>query len=252
MKIITRIYKKITKWRLTPIRVFCFHHVSDAYDASYMWEGDWINTDLLKEMIATMQKKGYVFISLQEAHNKLKNDNFRFQKYVVLTADDGFKSLLNILPWLEENQIPITLFVNPKYMLEGGIGENVLSILEKTHGTITNEDLYMSQKDIQSLNPHLVTFAYHGYAHLMEQIIDEDEFVKNVEQCNVALIKNYPNVIPFYAHTYGQTQRQYDIILRQLGLIPVYVSGNRNYNNITYIDRELISNERIQSGKVHV
>ena len=109
------------KLRLQPIRVYCFHHVSDAYDTSYMWEEDWLNTDALKTFILGLQQNGYTFISLSEAHAKLTNDIYRNRKYAVLTADDGFKTLLNIVPWLIEQQIPITLFMNPRYITDDGI-----------------------------------------------------------------------------------------------------------------------------------
>ena len=102
------------KLRLQPIRVFCFHQVSDEYAPLTMWEEDWTQTELFKRNIQNLKERGYTFISLPEAYFKLKNDSFRREKYAVLTADDGFKSMLNILPWLIEQRIPVTLFVNPK------------------------------------------------------------------------------------------------------------------------------------------
>ena len=91
-----KVCRKWTKIRLQPIRVFCFHHVSDTFNKSYMWECDWVNTDVLKQWVLDMQRKGYQFVSLPEAHFHLQNDYMRCRKYAVLTADDGYKSLLNI------------------------------------------------------------------------------------------------------------------------------------------------------------
>ena len=230
------------KLRLQPIRVFCFHQVSDEYAPLTMWEEDWTQTELFKRNIQNLKERGYTFISLPEAYFKLKNDSFRREKYAVLTADDGFKSMLNILPWLIEQRIPVTLFVNPKYILEEGIGENVQNRLKMT-GAIIDNKVYLSAVDIVELQSPYITFAHHGYGHLDEWDMNEETFTQNLTQCIEAMQRNFPNVIPFYAHTYGHAKREYDAILYKHGLTPVYVSGNCNYNDALHIDRELISNE---------
>lgn len=247
--LIHRIKRKLVKMRLQPIRVFCFHHVSEEYNPLTMWECDWTQMGKFKDYVLRLKEKGYTFISLAEAHDKLRHDIFRMRKYIVLTADDGYKSILSILPWLEELKIPITLFVNPKYMLNDAIGDNVQIRLEQTKGVISSEKLYLSIEDIQSVSTQLITFAYHGYEHFDEWNMDENAFERNVVDC-IDAMKNFPNVIPFYAHTYGHSKLENDEILCKYGLIPVYVSGNMNYNNASHIDRELISNERIGEGQV--
>lgn len=236
------------KMRLQPIRVFCFHHVSDAYDASYMWEEDWTQTDVLKQFIISLRDNGYTFVSLTYAHAKISNDIFRNRKYAVLTADDGFKSLLNILPWLEEQHIPITLFVNPRYIFEDRIGENIQNRLDQSKTKVSRSEIYLKMNDIESLHSPLITFAYHGYEHLDEWDMNKETFTQNLTQCIEAMQRDFPNVIPFYAHTYGHAKREYDAILHEHGLTPVYVSGNYNYNDASNIDRELVSNERLLKG----
>lgn len=247
----TKICRRWEKIRLQPIRVFCFHHVSDMYDKNTMWELDWTNTEVLKQWIKEMQRHGYVFISLSEAHEKLSHDMFRCTKYAVLTADDGFKTMKNIVPWLIEQNIPITLFVNPKYIIEDEIGENVKMCIEKSHVTIKSDEIYLSMQDIQAMQSPYVSFGYHGFEHLDEMAIDEDKFVENVEQCVEAMSKSFPNVISFYAHTYGHVRKANDIILDQKGIIPIYTSGAKNINRSKHIDREVISNERLLKGIIH-
>ena len=245
MKFLGKIRRKFTELRLQPIRVFCFHHVSDVYDPITMWKCDWVNTDVLIRWIIDNQKRGYTFVSLPEAQEKLKTDIIRRKKYAVLTADDGFRTLLNIVPWLIQHQIPITLFVNPKYILKDGIGENVQDLINETHGIVINSEMYLRKEDIEALESPYVTFAYHGYEHLDELKLDEVAFTQNVILCEKSMESIFPHVIPFYAHTYGRTKRGNDAILSMHGLIPVYISGMKNYDNASRIDRELISNERI-------
>lgn len=243
-----KIRRKWTKLRLQPIRIFCFHHVSDDYNPLTMWECDWTQTDLFKRNIRNLKEQGYTFISLSDAQKKLKRDWFRHEKYAVLTVDDGFKSLLNILPWLKEQNIPITLFVNPKYIMEDRIGENMQNRLDQSQTKVSSDEIYLKMNDIESMHSPLITFAYHGYEHLDEWDMNKETFTQNLTRCIETMQRDFPNVIPFYAHTYGHAKREYDTILHEHGLTPVYVSGNCNYNEASSIDRELISNERLLKG----
>ena len=244
-ELMRKIQRKWMKIRLKPIRVFCFHHVSSEFDLQTMWECDWVNMDVLKRAIIRLQTQGYEFISLPEAHEKLKRDKFRCGKYAVLTADDGFKTLLNIVPWLVEQRIPITLFVNSKYILEDGIGANVQDRLDVTKAMITNKALYLSKGDVEAMQSPLVTYAYHGYEHLDEYMMDEREFEQNIEKEIESMRGVFPNIIPYYAHTYGRTKKGNDEILKRYGLTPVYSSGNVNYSHNDAIDREILSVGRI-------
>ena len=247
-ELLKRINRKWNKFYLQPIRVFCFHQVSDEYAPLTMWEEDWTQTELFKRNIRNLKEQGYTFISLSDAQKKLKRDWFRHEKYAVLTADDGFKSLLNILPWLKEQHIPITLFVNPRYIFEDRIGENMQNRLYQSQTKVSSSEIYLKMSDILSIQSPSITFAYHGYEHLDEWDMNEETFTQNLTQCIEAMQRNFPNVIPFYAHTYGHAKREYDAILYKHGLTPVYVSGNSNYNDASHIDRELISNERLLKG----
>lgn len=247
--LLRRIQWKLIKLQLQPIRVFCMHHVSDVYEESYMWDGDWTQTEQLKRFVERLRSQGYIFISLAEAKRKLEKDLFRCKKYAVLTADDGFKTLLNILPWLKEQQIPITLFVNPKYMLEDEIGDNVQMRLDQTQGKITSDALYLKLSDIKKIESPYVSFAYHGYEHLDEYEMDKEEFLCNVDACVESMHETFFNVVPFYAHTYGHAKPEYDEILKMKCIVPVYVSYNKvNYYDSESINRELISNERLLKG----
>lgn len=248
MSMFYKIKRKLLRVRLQPIHVFCFHHVSETYDPLTMWEEDWVNTNVFKQWIMSLKKRGYTFISLLEAHEKLKQNKFRCKKYAVLTADDGFHSLINIVPWLIDQQIPITLFVNPKYILEDGIGENVQYRIKQTEGASISNKLYLNKEDVEAFSSQLITFAYHGYEHFDEWRIDEATFTKNLTQCVDTMQRGFSNVIPFYAHTYGHAKEEYDAILYGHGLTPVYVSGNDNYNDAFHIDRKLVSNDRLLKG----
>ena len=242
MNLFAKIRRKLVKLRLQPIRVFCFHHVSDEYDPLTMWECDWTQTDVFKKNILSLKKSGHEFISLVEAHEKLKHDWFRTKKYAILTADDGYKSLLNILPWLEEQRIPITLFVNTKYL----DGKSWSAINEEQARRVKPEvdmlrevcpNLYLSVEELKKAAAMSnVTIGMHGHEHLDATKQTIEDFKKNVQQCQDAL-QNIPHVIPYFAYAWGKHNAETDKILKEMSLIPVLVDGTKNYNNAECVDR---------------
>ena len=84
--------------RLQPIRVFCFHQVSAEFDASTMWECDWMQIEEFKQRINTIRKE-HTFISISEAYEKLRNDRFRAEYHTMVggTADTNHTFCESIL-----------------------------------------------------------------------------------------------------------------------------------------------------------
>ena len=206
--VVANILRNWTKIRLQPIRVYCFHQVSAQYNPLTMWECDWTQIDQFKRNVLHL-KAHYKFISLTEAHEKLKHDIFRIQKYAVLTADDGYKSLLNIIPWLEEQHIPITIFLNTKYL----DGKSWSAINEKqARQTKPDVDvlaevcpyLYLNKTELKQLtySPY-VTIGMHGHEHLDAMKQTEREFEENVHRCQEVLTE-YTKAVPYFAYTWGR------------------------------------------------
>lgn len=225
---INKIQNHCIKLRFQPIRVFCFHQVSDTFDESTMWPCDWTQTDVFKQNILAL-KEQYTFISLTEAHQHLCKDKFRFHKYAVLTADDGWASLTNILPWLAEQQIPLTLFLNPQYL------DGVHFQERETEKLLTRQDV---ERLVEDYKPY-ISIASHGWTHKDCCKMEQDEFIKSVQDSEQFLLA-MKGKIPFYAYTFGHHTDEWNKLLLQHGLIPVLVDGAKNYNDITQIHREPI------------
>ncbi len=223
----TNILRKIkrfwTKLRLQPIRVFCFHQVSDVFDPVSMWECDWMSTKDFKTKIYNLQKE-YTFISLPVAYEKLKLDSFRFKKYAVLTADDGSKTLENILPWLHEQHIPITLFLNG-------------SCLDGKSYRETPAERYYTKEELMNLDMDNISFGHHGWDHRDLRDITKEEFESSIA-LNIDALSFIPNVLPFWAYPYGIHSSISDMMLHQRLIIPVYMDGYMNYKFENGIQRE--------------
>ena len=249
MSLLKKIRRRIVRLRLQPIRVFCFHQVSELYNPLTMWECDWTQIDLFKQNILNL-KEQYTFISLTEAHEKIKHDCFRNRKYAVLTADDGYKSLLNILPWLNEQKIPVTLFINSCYLDDkswSAINEEQ-SRREKSNVDMLTEvcpDLYLTKEQLQQIaSSPLVTLGLHGYEHFDATKQSLEEFAENVKRCRDSIC-DMEGYVPYMAYTWGRHNGSTDSILRKLNIVPVLVNGTDNYNNSDYIDRVAIDGKRL-------
>ena len=229
MTIKTLFYKVKRKWmklRLQPIRIFCLHHVCKQFDAESMYPCDWMELSVFQSKINNLREMGYQFISLTEAHLHLQNDWIRREKYSVLTFDDGYKSLLEVLPWLEEQKIPAALFINGKY-LDG-----------KSYRDNTKEQ-YLTYDELFNLTSPLIEIGHHGWEHIAVTEMTEAEFVKSLEK-NIEVLSKHPRYIPFWAYTWGRHNKQNDAFLRSNGIIPVLIEGNKNYKWVGSIDREML------------
>lgn len=223
-----KIKRKWMKLRLQPIRVFCLHHVCVEFDPESMNACDWMNVDEFKTKVQAMQQAGVEFISLPDAYRHICKDWVRGKKYAVLTFDDGYTSLKEILPWLNEQHIPVTLFLNGKYLDGKSYRKNP-------------KEKYLTKEEINQLPKQypLLTIASHGWVHNRVSEMTEIEFEKSVE-LNINLLKEQPNNVPFWAYTYGDHTELSDKYLREQQMVPVYIDGMPNYNNPAVIHRELM------------
>lgn len=210
-----------------PIHVFVFHQVSKSFDPSTMWECDWTELERFKQNIVSLQKD-YRFISIYNAKGKLQKDKFRFRHYAVLTCDDGWESVLSVLPWLHEQKIPITLFLNPASVL-------ALETRERGMNKLLNENQIagISQKYDN------VTIASHGWNHANCAKQSDDEFQNSVNKSEEYLSR-LQSYIPYFAYPCGNHLHQQDTYLLQKGIIPVLCDGAMNYQWDNAIHRECI------------
>lgn len=225
--LIVKIKNRWKKLLFRPIRVFVFHQVSRSFDPSTMWACDWTEIEHFKQKIRSLQND-YQFISIGQAKDKLQKDCFRFRRFAVLTCDDGWESILSILPWLSEQNIPITLFLNPA---------NVLALETREHGM----DRLLRESQLLNLlqTCNNITIASHGWNHANCTTLTEIEFQSSVIKSEEYL-SHYPNYIPFFAYPCGNHLASQDGYLEQKNLIPVYCDGAKNYRWDKVIHRECI------------
>lgn len=226
IKLLHKIRRKWMKLRLQPIRVFCLHHVCEQFNADAMYACDWMALDEFKRKINALHDQSYEFISLTEAYEHLRNGYIRRKKYAVLTFDDGYKSLLEVLPWLEEHQIPVTLFINGKYLDGKSYRE-------------TPKEQYLTYDELFALTSPLIEIGHHGWEHKSVNEMSEEELLESLQK-NTEILSAHPRYIPLWAYTYGIHNQNSDVTLSNNGMTLVLVDGGKNYKWMGAIDRELL------------
>ena len=220
-----RVRHHLSRLRLQPIPVFVFHQVSDEFAPEPLWDCDWTQTDVFKRNILALKKR-YEFISLSEVQRHLAKDRFRLKKYAALTADDGWASMKNILPWLVEQKIPVTLFLNPSCL--DGIHKNS----RETDKLLTEEEVI---RIVNEGFPY-ISVASHGWTHGNCAKMKMDEFVDSVERSEQVLVK-IPNKVAFFAFASGLYNEKLVTCLRGRKLIPVFVDSIDNEDDPLSIHR---------------
>ena len=214
-----------------PIIVFCFHKVSDVFDSLYGGIDDWTETEQFKHNIYNLQKK-YTFISIEEAYKHLLHDKFRFRSYAVLTSDDGYQCILDILPWLEKEKIPITLFLSTQYLNGQSYDPwfdahwKGLSIEEKIEVV---KNMYIQKQHLPTIDliSDNVSLSIHGYGHEEVSTMDAETFGAYVKKCR-EILEAHPRYKAFYAYTWGRHSDITDRVLCENGIVPVYCDGKEN------------------------
>ncbi len=212
--------------RLQPIRVYCFHHVSKEYDADSMNLTDWMQIEDFKQNVEAMRMDGVEFISLKEAYRHICKDWVRSKKYAVITFDDGYASLKEIMPWLEEQKIPATLFISGKY-LDG-----------RSYRTSPKEK-YLTKEELFALVSPLFEIGSHGWEHTNAREMNIDEFKLGTE-LNIERLHTHPRFIPFHAYTWGKHTTETDKYLASKEIVPVFMDGKKNFGEFKAVHRELI------------
>ena len=220
--------------------MFFFHQVSREYDPLSCWECDWIQTERFKERILEFKKK-FTFISIEDARQKLRKDFFRFRRYAVLTADDGYQSVLNVLPWLEEQKIPVTLFINSKYLDRqswSAINEEQARRVKKDVDMLKEvcPRLYLSRDELFSLTSPLISIGLHGHEHLDSAKMTLPEFCNNLNR-NIVSLRLHPRYIGYFAYPWGHKSLATDQAVFNMGLVPVYTNGSANFHKGEAINR---------------
>lgn len=131
-----------------------------------------------------------------------------------------------MFPWLEEQKIPTTLFINGKYLDGKSYRRNP-------------KERYLIKDELFALTSPFLEIASHGWEHMDASQMTIDEFSQYIDS-NVDLLQTHPRYISFHAYTWGKHTADADVYLLSKKITPVYIDGMKNYNELNVIHRELL------------
>lgn len=268
------------RWRFKPLLVLTYHQISSVFNPEIDIEAIWTSIDDFNKTVLFLRKIGYNFISLKEALSITEMESNRDKHYAVITFDDGYSSILNILPYLEYNEIPATFFINTAYLddrkknwidisnylqkntPDQELDDDIKIALTKLNST-DNSDIfetnkkiiedfasrieewprrYLTTQELNNINNPLFTFGLHGHEHYKYNIMS-NLICKNDLEKNIELLSKHSNYIPFFAFPFGYWRSENFELINSLGLTAFFCGGKLNYTKNAAYYRMPISNE---------
>lgn len=241
-KLLNKIKRKLQKMLLHPIRVYVVHNVSEEYSTKQGPKEDRMSVEDFRHSIMELKKRSTI-ISIEDAVRHLKNDRIRLKDYVVLTADDGYQSVYDQIPWLIEYEVPITLLINPKYLDGKSYSAHLWEYVHAHHPEITETEFvkgrYMTSEELKSITSPLVTIGSHGYEHTDNGKMSVEEFRAYMEKA-IKEIEKYHAFAPYHAYPWGKYSETNDKVLKEMGIIPLRADGWYNINDGSQLHREYL------------
>jgi peptidoglycan/xylan/chitin deacetylase (PgdA/CDA1 family) len=235
----------------------------------------WTSLDSFRHQIYYLKQK-FEFISLK-AGIKLLEQGKIDGNYASLTFDDGDISIKEVIPFLIEEKIPATFFINSAYLGDARkswadvfayiqsvsnlssipkdvyyafkILRNTLDIEEYNKYRIIAEDYvnnikfnkpkYLTVEDLNAILNPLFNIGLHGHEHQRYSMMSKDWCAKDVDTC-INKLSSHPLYVPIIALPFGKSHDWDEKIISvciDRGLKIMLHDGGINYKKKILYDR---------------
>lgn len=198
--------------------IFIYHKVGDNRTPSTN-----VSIKLFKEQMAYLKKHSYNVISLKRLVNLLKSRRNLPKKCVVLTFDDGYKSIYyNAFPIIKKYGYPITVFLPTE-------------AIEKHYPD------YLTMDQIKQMMKYGVDFQSHSYAHPRftsppKGLTGKNYYnwIKSDIQKSIDFFVKYFNYRPYaFAIPYGDYNKTVIKVAKSLGFTAILTQDATNLDKNT-------------------
>src|SRR5881394_1263121 len=153
-----RLSRYLTRHQL---RILCYHgfSVGDEYRSMpHMF----MRAETFKRRMATLERRGFPVISLDEAVDRLKANQIKNAE-IVITLDDGWASNLSIAyPTLKAYKFPATIYVTTEHLAAGAEVFNIVLwylFLTSARGSVQFEGIHPEIDGTYNIKPDPVPAA---------------------------------------------------------------------------------------------
>lgn len=136
---------------------------------------------------------------------------------VAVTFDDGYESLMALIPILERQNLPITVFIPTAY-----IGK----LNDWDHWFAKGRRRHLNEYQIRELAKCGVQFGSHGHSHRDLTTLSVDEIRTDLALSKAVLSKLTCQEVVSLAYPFGRSNRNVQSVAKQLGLTMQFASSS--------------------------
>ena len=203
------------------IRILMYHRVCDKRDYDQLT----VSTKRFEQQIEFLAENFNV-VSIDHALDIIEGDNIFLNK-IVLTFDDGYlDNLINALPILEKNNLPVCLFITTDFC-DGKLHPRYKSDISYKQ---KNEKLHLNWEQVTTLASHpLITIGSHTVSHLLLQQLKPQRARYEIEESKKILEQRIGKSVYYFSAPNGDYgERELDMIRKSGYRAAVTVSPGVN------------------------
>ena len=193
------------------LRVLAYHSISDQPDGEFS-RVYCLPKRVFQRQILTLLRLGFIFIHPDEVVNYLQGQSLLPRRACVLTFDDCYRDLLDILPFLRANSISAIAFA-----VSGAVGAKAF-----WNKPMSAQLPLLSVRELMELQASEVEIGAHSRSHQQLNLLDIHEAHEEIVG-SIVDIKNRGLKSPrFFAYPYGEYSQQIQDIIRTAGIIAAF------------------------------
>lgn len=155
-----------------------------------------------------LDQAGYTVISVDSLARCLDARKNPPDKSVVIAIDDGWSSVMKVVPLLVRRKLPFTLFLPMAYMANPASSAT------------------LSRADIDALKAYpKVTFANHSWKHSARVAGNAALAREDIRKSRERYRQLFGHETPYFAYPYGRVSPTYTRLLREAGFKYLFVTG---------------------------
>jgi peptidoglycan/xylan/chitin deacetylase (PgdA/CDA1 family) len=168
--------------------VLCYHNIHDGEGEKELS----VCSTVLNLQLGYLKENGYNTISVQQLLQYWDNGTALPPKPVLLTFDDGYKSMaVHLYPLLQLYQAKATVFLLPGFV----------------HSANESSNTYLSLTEIKNISNQFLEWGIHSYDHKNYKKLTPAQITEDIAKCIAWFKENNIHFVPALAFPFGAFQK---------------------------------------------